>query len=257
MKLTITSPQYEDAYDEMTGKCLTNFEADNTVGTGGGGSSMTGGTSASDGMAAVNGVLDGIMAWLGTIPFGNYKHAIDGFLSYVMGLIRGIQDMVQVSDVQNCKLRDPGVAQSAQCACGDSPVQIPDEQAGQYITDHAFWCTGFLRMETPFGTPHFVFNPYSYSALRSAAAGMDAYLACLGAEIPTTCSSLRPAAPSVLARQGAQLLAVLTRCNANYQGMQWDAGAVQIYKDPDLHPCLLYTSPSPRDLSTSRMPSSA
>ena len=26
---------------------------------------------------------------------------------------------------------------------------------------------------------------------------------------------------------------------------------------PDLHLCLLYTSPSPRDLSTSRMPSSA
>ena len=27
--------------------------------------------------------------------------------------------------------------------------------------------------------------------------------------------------------------------------------------DIDVHPCLLYTSPSPRDLSTSRMPSSA
>ena len=26
---------------------------------------------------------------------------------------------------------------------------------------------------------------------------------------------------------------------------------------PDVHVCLLYTSPSPRDLSTSRMPSSA
>ena len=28
-----------------------------------------------------------------------------------------------------------------------------------------------------------------------------------------------------------------------------------VYRDPDV--CLLYTSPSPRDLSTSRMPSSA
>ena len=27
--------------------------------------------------------------------------------------------------------------------------------------------------------------------------------------------------------------------------------------DPEVYPCLLYTSPSPRDLSTSRMPSSA
>ena len=28
-------------------------------------------------------------------------------------------------------------------------------------------------------------------------------------------------------------------------------------RDLELYPCLLYTSPSPRDLSTSRMPSSA
>ena len=32
----------------------------------------------------------------------------------------------------------------------------------------------------------------------------------------------------------------------------------ELYRNPFLHPlCLLYTSPSPRDLSTSRMPSSA
>ena len=30
-----------------------------------------------------------------------------------------------------------------------------------------------------------------------------------------------------------------------------------VYKIPHFLPCLLYTSPSPRDLSTSRMPSSA
>ena len=30
-----------------------------------------------------------------------------------------------------------------------------------------------------------------------------------------------------------------------------------VYSEPKRDPCLLYTSPSPRDLSTSRMPSSA
>ena len=36
------------------------------------------------------------------------------------------------------------------------------------------------------------------------------------------------------------------------------ASAGQVHLDPDRNsPCLLYTSPSPRDLSTSRMPSSA
>ena len=33
--------------------------------------------------------------------------------------------------------------------------------------------------------------------------------------------------------------------------------AFQIFPDDELEICLLYTSPSPRDLSTSRMPSSA
>ena len=33
-------------------------------------------------------------------------------------------------------------------------------------------------------------------------------------------------------------------------------GMLEVYLDPS-SPCLLYTSPSPRDLSTSRMPSSA
>ena len=36
-----------------------------------------------------------------------------------------------------------------------------------------------------------------------------------------------------------------------YQGAPWN------YLSMDLRTCLLYTSPSPRDLSTSRMPSSA
>ena len=34
-------------------------------------------------------------------------------------------------------------------------------------------------------------------------------------------------------------------------------GDVYVLAHPDADPCLLYTSPSPRDLSTSRMPSSA
>ena len=36
-----------------------------------------------------------------------------------------------------------------------------------------------------------------------------------------------------------------------------DIDAVVICTPTDMHACLLYTSPSPRDLSTSRMPSSA
>ena len=35
------------------------------------------------------------------------------------------------------------------------------------------------------------------------------------------------------------------------------AGSVEVDGSSTVYPCLLYTSPSPRDLSTSRMPSSA
>ena len=40
-------------------------------------------------------------------------------------------------------------------------------------------------------------------------------------------------------------------------GLKDEAGIRAIELQPDFETCLLYTSPSPRDLSTSRMPSSA
>ena len=44
-----------------------------------------------------------------------------------------------------------------------------------------------------------------------------------------------------------------------FRGINTHYGAVHILKDVDLaiYPCLLYTSPSPRDRQKSRMPSSA
>ncbi|KAJ1468512.1 hypothetical protein T484DRAFT_3629701 [Baffinella frigidus] len=226
LSLTITSPEYEDAYDAMTGKCMTDFESDNIDN----GSSSTG----------VNAVLDGIVAWLGTVPFANYKHLIDAALSYMMGLIRGVQDMVQVSDVKNCKLRNPGVAQQGHCACGDTPVQIPPMRGGEAFETHAFWCTGFLRMETPFGTPLFVYNPYPYTTLLEYAQGTDTYLECLGAEQRGSCTDLEPQPPRLLQMQGAKLLAVITRCHANYQAMQWDAGASRLYDNVETLPPYLH-----------------
>ena len=41
------------------------------------------------------------------------------------------------------------------------------------------------------------------------------------------------------------------------KGVQEAEKSGQIIKDLNINICLLYTSPSPRDLSTSRMPSSA
>ena len=45
--------------------------------------------------------------------------------------------------------------------------------------------------------------------------------------------------------------------NMSYSVGQLHKYAVNLYKKLEEETCLLYTSPSPRDLSTSRMPSSA
>ena len=215
MKFTITSPEYGDAYTSMAGTCLTDFESDNVE------------TPESKG---VDSALDSLVAWLGSVPFGNYKHVIDGGLSYVQGLIRGVQDLVQVADVQNCKLTDASMYRQGQCACADDPAQIPDARAEGGIADHAFWCTGFLQMETPFGQPYVLFNPYTYSELRGSAESTSDYLVCLsGGDDADACRLKKPVAPPLLEQQGAQLLPVLARCNANYNAMLWDPGTRTLF----------------------------
>ena len=224
-QLTITSPEYEDAYTGMVGKCMTEFESDNVQ------------DEQSDG---VNSALDGIVAWLGTVPFANYKHAVDGSLSYVQGLIRGVQDMVQVADTQHCKLTDASAYRQGQCACGDDPAKIPDAQVGRGIAESAFWCSGFLAMQTPFGMPIYVFNPYTYKELLAAAHGTDDFLECLSSESTGGCIGKEPVAPQHLRTQGAQLLPVIARCKANYQAMQWDAGAGQLFETTEALPPYLH-----------------
>ena len=44
---------------------------------------------------------------------------------------------------------------------------------------------------------------------------------------------------------------------ANAMGLEQDNDGLTLIEVQQFHPCLLYTSPSPRDISGSRMPSSA
>ena len=75
-----------------------------------------------------------------------------------------------------------------------------------------------------------------------------------------------PASPVDYLRYPIQTLKVGSLGTHNALGLAKGKGArfllastSEVYGDPLVHPqpCLLYTSPSPRDLSTSRMPSSA
>ena len=42
-----------------------------------------------------------------------------------------------------------------------------------------------------------------------------------------------------------------------YSSNEYIANSLKLYNENELFPCLLYTSPSPRDSTSSRMPSSA
>ena len=55
---------------------------------------------------------------------------------------------------------------------------------------------------------------------------------------------------------GVDNMIYMKSTNANDGTMSIDI-SFDVGTDPDMNTCLLYTSPSPRDLSTSRMPSSA
>ena len=61
----------------------------------------------------------------------------------------------------------------------------------------------------------------------------------------------------VTARQRAGTLERVVKYDQDAFSKVWDYLAVPTSDGEDDYFCLLYTSPSPRDLSTSRMPSSA
>ena len=61
----------------------------------------------------------------------------------------------------------------------------------------------------------------------------------------------------IVAPEGTQTRPTSDRVRESIFNMLFSLGVIDDVKALDLYACLLYTSPSPRDLSTSRMPSSA
>jgi len=225
-RMRVVPEKFLSASDAIVGKCLTNFQQtgvqeEQSVGT--------------DGVSVMNSILDDSIAYIGTLPFGPYKHMLDGGLSYVQSLVRGIQDVIQTADVKHCKLRDPTADTLGKCACGDTPVGIPLERGNEGLADHAFWCTGILKLLSPFGQHHYVWNPYTYNELVQKAATLDTYLKCLSTNPSDECEDYEPRDP-LFDLQAVSLIAVLSRCKANYQAMQWDEASVILYADASVLP---------------------
>lgn len=135
------------------------------------------------------------------------------------------------------------------CACGDDPVKIPAERAAEGLAQKAHWCTGTLKMTDGFGNPKYIFNPHTYSELRTMMRGkIDPYLECIsmrgqaGASVDdlenlkklldddadAICEKKKPKV-AALDSQQVSPIAVLERCKSNYQQKQWDVGAWLLY----------------------------
>lgn len=150
---------------------------------------------------------------------------IDAQLSWLAGIVRGLSDFVQVVDWDHCKL--PLVAGVAvhKCACGDTPLQIPEQPLETTFRGHAFWCSGWLVFPDVDGGDRLVWNPYSLGHLLSLP-NIESYADCLtSSEAGGGCGELRPRVP-VLENQGVEALQVISRCRANFAQKKWDDGAL-------------------------------
>ena len=152
------------------------------------------------------------------VPFEPMQHGLDAFLAYCIGVVSGLIDVLQASDIKRCKLRVVGKAALWRCVCGDSAFSIPPAQ--RQDTASAYWCTGPLLLNKRNGDDVLVWNPLSFDELLRLA-DFEAYLLCLDGE--TGCHT-----PNVqlFAEQGVELLQVVNRCRSNYQLKQWDEGAI-------------------------------
>ena len=98
--------------------------------------------------------------------------------------------------------------------------------------------------------------------IRKAAAGLYSYLPLAWRSIQKIESIIREEMEAIDAQE--MLAPILTDAELWHQSGRWGAYGPELMRLTDRHdheyalgPCLLYTSPSPRDISGSRMPSSA
>lgn len=146
------------------------------------------------------------------------KHPVDAFFTWSIGVVTGIQDVIQTVDMAHCKLPDFYMKDVFRCSCGDSEFKIPDNRAEETYTEGAFWCSGTLNMLGYDQNPVVIFNPLSYRQLQSRLVGLDTYLECISGagtgDMPSgqdsSCEQYRPSV-QVLEEQGVSSIAVLTR----------------------------------------------
>jgi hypothetical protein len=158
-------------------------------------------------------------------------HSIDGQLSYMMGMILGLSDLLASMDMAHCKMPDYFLNETVFCACGDTPFSIPSSRREEGLAGAGLWCTGTLSLLDASNRPFIIYNPYTYGKLQSMAGEVDAYLACVSSKLTSKLSNCDSLLPTVPEFQGVSILTVLTACKSNYMNSQWDKAAYMVFNE--------------------------
>lgn len=171
-------------------------------------------------------------------------HYIDMGLSYMMGVLDSFAVLLMSQSMAKCNPPDFAIGNVVKCACGDRPLSVRAKARAQGIVQKAHWCSGVLSMLDGNGVPMYIYNPYTYAQVVEKAAGMQAYLDCIGEG--TKGYSCVPPTDPVFQKQGVNALNVLVACRENYVNGRWDPAAFVLYGRPAGYP-LKTNPPMPPD----------
>lgn len=229
-EVTLGRDDFQNASGAAAGVCLTAFfsrQMENPVSSGTAGSlgsgtadivSRSGGTSA---FRKVNSAeyTSQYANLLTYQQMGPAMHLMDAMITWAIGVVSGLQDMVQQLDSAHCKVVDYYIHNVTTCACGDDAVRIPQERRED--REYAHWCRGTLKMIDPFGNVIYVYNPYTYSELYDKVAGMDRYLECIskksqdGTYGDVPCDSIEPR-DNIFTSQRVSPISIFQRCKVSF-----------------------------------------
>eukprot|EP00960_Hanusia_phi_P014781 437869-Hanusia_phi.AAC.1 len=227
-QLTIGNAYQRDISSQIAGTCLTELVQQDTQ-------NIAFGNTKQNLASSISQLVNNMYTAYKLFPMEPVVHNIDAAITYVVGVLNGMMDVIQVVDEQNCKLPDLTTNDLGRCACNDVAHRIAQSRRVEGVNSLSFWCTGVLQIIKPNGKPQYVFNPYTYEELVEViSVSMDKYLECL-ATTQDSCSSLKPRMTQLkkhsqdrLDYQGVDVATVFSRCRSNYVNKMWDIGAQQI-----------------------------
>ena len=165
----------------------------------------------------------------------------DAVVSYALGIVIALQDVLQTADWQSCRLPVTSTSNVGTCACEDVIVCIPDKRRQETYAQSACWCSGLMLLTAIDGSDLVIWNPCSLEQLLGHR-GLQQFLDCLSSPYSTQrCNSILPVLPA-FEQQGIELMQVIAKCRSNYQKLRWDDAAI------------LYSLYEPADWTSGKLP---